>query len=184
LASWRSGSVGPVPHLVEEIAVRAGRARTGADGAGQLEVLGSGLLVAWPGREARSIRIAGSGEVRPIASHRFPKLPAGLTLRLCHRLLDDASRPETIERLAAFAGASSRTLARLFERELTMTFGRWRHQVRLARALSRLTAGEAVKSVARDAGHSSSSAFTAMFRRILGASPTRYLRQPSQGGTS
>jgi AraC-like DNA-binding protein len=122
--------------------------------------------------------------VRPIASHRFPKLPAGLTLRLCHRLLDDASRPETIERLAAFAGASSRTLARLFERELTMTFGRWRHQVRLARALSRLTAGEAVKSVARDAGYSSSSAFTAMFRRILGASPTRYLRQPSQGGTS
>jgi AraC-like DNA-binding protein len=81
--------------------------------------------------------------------------------------------------LASFAGASSRTLARLFERELKMTFVRWRQQVRLARALSQMTAGESIKKVARGAGYASCSAFSAMFHRVLGVAPTSYLRQTS-----
>jgi AraC-like DNA-binding protein len=96
--------------------------------------------------------------------------------RVCQRLLRDASRAETIEGLASFAGASSRTLARLFERDLRMPFVRWRQHVRLAKALSQMTAGEAIKKVARDAGYANCSAFTAMFRRVLGVAPTRYLR--------
>lgn len=99
--------------------------------------------------------------------------------KVCHRLLGDGARTETIEALAFFAGASSRTLARLFERELKMTFVRWRQHVRLARALSQMTRGESIKSVARDAGYANCSAFSAMFRRVLGVTPTRYLREPS-----
>ena len=97
--------------------------------------------------------------------------------RVCDRVLEDPSREETLDALASVAGASSRTLARLFERELDMTFVRWRQHVRLARALSQMTAGEPIKRVARNAGYASSSAFTAMFHRVLGFAPTRYLRQ-------
>lgn len=94
--------------------------------------------------------------------------------KVCARLLADPARTDTLDQLAQLAGASSRTIARLFESDLKMSFVRWRQHVRLARALSRLAAGASIKSVARDAGYASCSAFCAMFHRILGVSPTSY----------
>ncbi|MBA76853.1 MAG: AraC family transcriptional regulator, partial [Tistrella sp.] len=41
---------------------------------------------------------------------------------------------------------------------------------------------ETVTNVALDLGYDSPSAFTAMFRRILGASPRDYLRTTAEGG--
>ncbi|MGO4703083.1 helix-turn-helix domain-containing protein [Dyella sp. 2RAB6] len=97
--------------------------------------------------------------------------------KACQRLLDDATRPDTLEQLAARVGASSRTLARLFESELRMSFVRRRQHVRLARAISQMSLGRPIKTVAREAGYASCSAFCSMFHRIIGASPTAYLRQ-------
>ena len=74
------------------------------------------------------------------------------------------------------AGASTRTLARLFVRETGLGFRAWRQQLRLLRALERLAAGEAVTQVALDLGYDSPSAFIAMFRKALGVSPGRYFR--------
>jgi len=111
------------------------------------------------------------------APFRIP-VPSDPRLRkACQRLLDDASRPDTLEQLASRVGASSRTLARLFDSELRMSFVRWRQHVRLARAISQMSLGRPVKSVARDAGYASTSAFCSMFHRIIGVSPTDYLRQ-------
>ena len=97
--------------------------------------------------------------------------------KVCGRLLADPSRTDTLDQLAQRVGASSRTLARLFESELKMSFVRWRQHVRLARALSRLNAGASIKSVARDAGYASCSAFCAMFRQVMGITPTGYGRR-------
>jgi len=74
------------------------------------------------------------------------------------------------------AGASGRTLARLFRRETGMTFAGWRRRLRLLAAVSRLGSGESVTAVAYDLGYHSPSAFVAMFRRSLGTSPGRYLK--------
>jgi AraC-like DNA-binding protein len=74
------------------------------------------------------------------------------------------------------AGASARTLARLFRRETGMTFAGWRRRLRLLAAVSRLGAGESVAMVADDLGYHSPSAFVAMFRRSLGTSPGRYFK--------
>lgn len=74
------------------------------------------------------------------------------------------------------AGASGRTLARLFRRETGMTFAGWRRRLRLLAAVARLGAGESVTAVAYDLGYHSPSAFVAMFRRSLGTSPGRYLK--------
>nr|WP_268828294.1 helix-turn-helix domain-containing protein [Lysobacter gummosus] len=52
----------------------------------------------------------------------------------------------------------------------------WRQRTRLMRALERLAAGEAVTAVTLDLGYDSVSAFIAMFRRHLGATPTQYLK--------
>ena len=76
--------------------------------------------------------------------------------------------------VGALRGASSRTLARLFLSELGVTFVHWRHQVRLAAALPRLAAGEAVARIAVDLGYQTPSAFSAMFRRLTGSTPSRY----------
>ena len=72
------------------------------------------------------------------------------------------------------AGASRRTLERLFAVEVDMSFGRWRQRLRLLHALRSLAAGEAVTATALEVGYSSTSAFIAMFRRELGTTPSRY----------
>lgn len=103
-------------------------------------------------------------------------LPADPRLAaLCHALLDDPASPHTLEDWAERVGASARTLARLFQRETGMGFTQWRQQVRLAEAVSRLAKGEPVALVSEQLGYASASAFTAMFRRALGATPRHYL---------
>ena len=99
---------------------------------------------------------------------------------VCQRLLNGTAHAETLEQLAIHAGASSRTLARLFESELHMSFVRWRQHVRLARALSQMSRGHAIKAVARDAGYASCSAFSSMFHRVLGVTPTDYMKHAAK----
>lgn len=93
---------------------------------------------------------------------------------ICEALLEDPGRQETLEQWSDKAGASSRTLARLFAGETGMRFVDWRRQARLAAALVRLAEGKDVASVARGLGYASASAFTAMFRQSLGKAPRDY----------
>jgi AraC-like DNA-binding protein len=74
------------------------------------------------------------------------------------------------------AGASPRTLQRLFAAETGLTFEKWRQRARLIRSVELLSEGRKVTRVALDVGYDSPSAFIAMFRRELGSTPRRYLR--------
>ncbi len=96
-------------------------------------------------------------------------------VRLCQGLIADPSRPATLEGLAKEIHVSGRTLARMFHRELGLSFGDWLRRMRLLLSLPRLAAGVSVLVVALEHGYDSPSAFTAMFRRIMGVSPTVYL---------
>ena len=80
----------------------------------------------------------------------------------------------TLEEWGQHAGASPRTLARLFPAETGMTFRHWQQQARLLEGLMRLAEGEAVTSVALEVGYENPSAFISMFRRTLGITPGRY----------
>ena len=116
------------------------------------------------------------------AALRIP-VPSDPRLKnVCQRLLSGSARVETLEQLASQVGASSRTLARLFESQLQMSFVHWRQHVRLARALSQISQGAAIKTVARDAGYASCSAFSSMFHRVLGMTPTEYMKQAGFSG--
>jgi len=96
---------------------------------------------------------------------------------LAETLIADPGDARDLADWSRRAGASERTLARLFVAETGLTFGNWRQRLRLLTAMTRLAAGEPVTTVALDLGYASPSAFTAMFRRRMGAAPTRYLRQ-------
>jgi AraC-like DNA-binding protein len=95
-------------------------------------------------------------------------------LRVATYLDQNPGDARPLESLARRAGASDRTLERLFLAETGLTFGQWRQQLRLHAALRLLAAGEPVTTVAMDVGYESPSAFIAMFRQALGTTPRRY----------
>lgn len=95
--------------------------------------------------------------------------------RVCQGLLTDPADNSILAQWGERAGASARTLARLFQSELGMTFDCWRQQMRTLLALPRLAAGVPVTQVALDLGYDTPSAFSAMFRRQMGQTPRRFL---------
>ena len=72
---------------------------------------------------------------------------------------------------------SERTLARVFVRELGMSFGEWRQRLRFLAAIEALESARSVQDVGFDLGYSTSSAFIAMFQRQAGCTPEQYRRQ-------
>ena len=87
----------------------------------------------------------------------------------------------SVATLARRAGASRRTIERLFARETRMTMAEWRRRLRLLHAVRRLAEGEPVTSVALEVGYSSVSAFIAVFRKTFGTTPGRYAASSTSG---
>ncbi len=117
---------------------------------------------------------------------RLPALPLSLPFpahdalaELCRGFLAAPGPHETIDDWSGRLRMSRRTFTRLFRRETGQSFTAWRQQACLVAALPRLAAGERVTSVALDLGYDNPAAFTAMFKRALGASPRDYLRRGS-----
>ena len=92
--------------------------------------------------------------------------------RLCAGLLADPSDRRTLEAWSGVAGASARTLARLFERDLGMSFNRWRQRIRFHNALEALSRGVPIARVAQQHGYRSASAFSAAFGKVMGVPPS------------
>lgn len=130
---------------------------------------------------------APSGRSRMISDLILDELPRLATLpirvpmptdkrlkAMCDALLAEPANSLTLGEWAQRAGASERTLARLFEKELGMGFGQWRQQARLAHAAPLIARGLPLSQVAEQLGYSSQSAFTAMFRKTFGSPPTAF----------
>lgn len=79
---------------------------------------------------------------------------------------------------AAKVHVSERTLARMFVRELGISFGEWRQRLRFLASIEALDSRRSVQEIAFDMGYSSASAFIAMFQRQAGCTPEHYRRQP------
>jgi AraC-like DNA-binding protein len=112
---------------------------------------------------------------------RLPEQPLSLPIpthpmlaKRCRVFLGRPTAHETIDGWSADLAMSRRVFTRLFRRETTMSFTAWRQQACLLAALPRLSGGEPVTLVALDLGYDSPAAFTTMFKRALGAPPSRY----------
>jgi AraC-like DNA-binding protein len=104
--------------------------------------------------------------------------PSDPRLRIIHESI--ARQPDddtTTHQWAQKLGVDPKTIQRLFLRETGLTFGKWRQQARLLKALELLARGERVLDAALAVGYDSPSAFATMFQRQLGAPPSGYFRQ-------
>lgn len=100
--------------------------------------------------------------------------------RVCRQLIEDPSLKLTLDDLARHAGMGRRTFTRLFRAETGVGVGAWRQQVRLMEALSMLSLGTPVTTVAYHVGYESPSAFTSLFHRFFGVPPSHYLHRPTR----
>lgn len=103
-----------------------------------------------------------------------PKAPA--LLALCRQIQAEPGKAWTTSMAAAQLNVSERTLLRHFRQQTGLAFSEWVRRARLMEALDRLAQGQSVLRVALDLGYESHSAFSAMFRRILGVSPSDYFQ--------
>jgi AraC-like DNA-binding protein len=87
-------------------------------------------------------------------------------------LLADPANTLTLDGWSDVTGASARTLARLFEAELGLSFAAWRQRVRFHNALEAIVAGEPIARPPPPPGYRSSSAFAAAFRKTMGQVPS------------
>ncbi|MGC0155603.1 AraC family transcriptional regulator [Chromobacterium vaccinii] len=94
--------------------------------------------------------------------------------RVCSAILAAPGDKRGLNEWAEMVGASSRTLARLFQQELGVSYLYWRQQVCAMAALPRLGAGEPVTLIASDLGYETPGAFSSMFRRIMNTTPSQY----------
>jgi len=96
---------------------------------------------------------------------------------LCADIMDHPGSQRRLADHALDAGASARTLIRLFPKETGLHYRQWVQQVHLAHAFEMLARGESVGAIARALGYASPSAFTSMFRKLLGRTPQHYLAE-------
>lgn len=98
-------------------------------------------------------------------------------VRIYQSMAKDPADERALSHWGDLVGASSRTLARLFRSETGMSFGQWRQQIRIMKALQNLGHGDSVTKVALEVGYNSPSAFIAMFKKALGKTPNEYFQK-------
>jgi AraC-like DNA-binding protein len=134
------------------------------------------LLYDEAGRDGRIMRLIldeiGAAPELPL---RVPMPADPRLLRICASLLEHPGADGDLTHWARVGALSPRTLTRLFRQQTGMTFASWRQHVRLMEAMARLAHGATISAVAHDLGYGCQSAFTAMFRRVMGKPPRAYL---------
>jgi AraC-like DNA-binding protein len=94
-------------------------------------------------------------------------------LALAARVQRAPAEGASLAELARDAGASLRTLQRLFPAETGLTLEAWRQKARLMAGMAALGDGASVMTTAFDCGYESPSAFIAAFKRQFGITPGR-----------
>ncbi|MGO3712119.1 AraC family transcriptional regulator [Alcaligenes aquatilis] len=109
----------------------------------------------------------------------FAPIPQDPSLAaLCKAFLGQPNIQSTPEQWAKQLNKSLRSFTRLFRQQTGISFSEWRQQACLLTALTKLSAGQSVTQIALDLGYDSASAFSTMFRRRLGQTPSNFIRVP------
>ncbi|GAA2571428.1 helix-turn-helix transcriptional regulator [Winogradskya consettensis] len=98
-------------------------------------------------------------------------------------LHENPARSSTLHELGRIAGASERTLSRLFHAELSMSFHRWRTVLRVQHGLIHLTDGRSVTETAALCGWLNPTSFIEAFTEVVGQTPGRYQAQHGLAGS-
>ncbi|MBC9797494.1 AraC family transcriptional regulator [Sinomicrobium weinanense] len=126
----------------------------------------------------RVLRMAGVlvdelGHIKP-ASLFLPTSDEPRVQQVTKALIAQISEKKPLSFYAALAHVSTRTLSRLFIRELGMSFGEWRTRLKILEAIKQLNEQRPVKEIGYDLGYENPSTFIHMFRKYTGQSPARF----------
>ncbi len=94
--------------------------------------------------------------------------------RICQALIEQPANNDSLEHWGDRFGASSRTLARHFQRETGMPFAKWREQMRVSEAMCLLSTHTPIDEVASCLGYADANSFAVMFKRVLQITPLKY----------
>lgn len=112
----------------------------------------------------------------PVLPFHLPEPESEPLRRLCQQIRQTSGESWSSGEAAAMLGMSGRTMNRHFQQQTGLSYGEWLRRARLLEALQRLAQGQPVLRVALELGYGSHSAFTAMFRRVMGISPSEYFK--------
>lgn len=114
--------------------------------------------------------------IMPVLPFHLPEPESEALRNLCQKIRQRPGESWNSSQAASILGMSERTLNRHFQQQTGLSYSEWVRRARLMEALLRLAQGQPVLRVALDLGYGSHSAFTAMFRRVMGISPSDYFR--------
>lgn len=96
--------------------------------------------------------------------------------RITDFLIENPSNNENLTLLAKRAAISERTAARLFVKDLGVSFGIWRQHLKLQTALELISMGKTVTQTAFEVGYSDVSSFISAFKGFFGSTPSKIFK--------
>ncbi len=96
--------------------------------------------------------------------------------RLVDEMAKNLATDRSLDAWARWLGMSERSLVREFQREVGMTIGQWRQQLRILVALEKLSEGLSVTATCFAVGYNNVSAFIKSFKRTVGVTPLEYAK--------
>ncbi|WP_298444109.1 helix-turn-helix transcriptional regulator [uncultured Ferrimonas sp.] len=93
---------------------------------------------------------------------------------ICQQLIENPENKMSLAGWGIEVGASEKTLARLFKKEMGVNFHQWRLSVRMMHAVTLLKQGIAIAEIIPQVGYGSASAFNSAFQSYFGKKPTEY----------
>jgi AraC-like DNA-binding protein len=128
-------------------------------------------------REARVMNlILDELKILPTLPLHLPQPADPRIQAICTTLQQDPGDGSTLADWSARLHLDEKTIQRLFQKGTGMTFGQWRQQARLLLALERIAVGEKIIDVAGQLGYESPSAFTTMFKKQFGMTPSKFFK--------
>jgi len=95
-------------------------------------------------------------------------------LAVCKAMYEEPQLHIDLEGICSRSGISQRTLGRILKNETKMSFLQWKQRLLIMASIERLAEGQAITRIALDLGYSTVSAYTYMFRRLIGVTPREY----------
>jgi AraC-like DNA-binding protein len=103
-------------------------------------------------------------------------MPRDARLRLlANALAADPADQRGLDAWSEQLGVSKRSLVRHFRDQTGLSFTEWRQRARIIRAIPLLAKGSSVTEAALAVGYDSLSAFSTLFRHLVGVAPGQYL---------
>lgn len=93
---------------------------------------------------------------------------------ICQAIYQQPDHSHALDDWAKHIGVSSRSLMRLFLKDMGMNYSTWCHKLKIFLAMQWLASDKSITHIALDLGYASASAFIYRFRQELGISPQKW----------